>query len=394
MKPTPSSPLSSITSTVDNKLTRLDHSVTVIIENPDQTASREDGISPTIERLHRFHGTSIILECSRGLKLGPSHATACTIFHRFYHSASLTSHDVWSVSMASTLLATKVEEEPRSLKQIIEEYAKIYARRLILADFPDDDKKDFPTKEEIVRSSPHLAYLPVQISEKFKQHICDTRLPQHLNKFGPVFKEWHAQITKMESILLRQLGFTFYWISDSHPHKFILNFCQALELKDKMVTQRAWNYCNDSYRLDLSVRYPPEVIAASVILLAVRDFNIVLPTKPRPWWEAFIGNKVDKANELVDAANAILGTCTLCLGMENGLPVSEQKDIDSIRSPNEHQDDDNSLYMDWLVASKGFVRSLLNRDEEDNEKSFLDPNSFLWFCQKETFEKVIKPNDV
>mmetsp|Transcript_44007 Transcript_44007/g.49872 ORF Transcript_44007/g.49872 Transcript_44007/m.49872 type:complete len:81 (-) Transcript_44007:249-491(-) len=80
--------------------------------------------------------------------------------------------------------------------------------------------------------------------------------------------------------------------------------------------------------------------------------------------------------------------------MENGLPVSEQKDIDSIRSPNEHQDDDNSLYMDWLVASKGFVRSLLNRDEEDNEKSFLDPNSFLWFCQKETFEKVIKPNDV
>merc|ERR1719148_372002 len=65
--------------------------------------------------------------------------------------------------------------------------------------------------------------------------------------------------------------------------------------------------------------------AASVILLAVRDFNIVLPTKPRPWWEAFIGNKVDKANELVDAANAILGTCTLYLGMENGLSVSEQK---------------------------------------------------------------------
>lgn len=241
MKPTSLSPLPSLTSSVDNKLTRLDHSVTVIIDNPDRTASREDGISHTIERLHRFHGTSIILECSRGLKLGPSpYATACTIFHRFYHSASLTSHDVWSVSMASILLATKVEEEPRSLKQIIEEYAKIYARRLILADFPDDDinyddKKVFPTKEEIVRSSPHLAYLSVQISEKLRQHICDTRLPQHLNKFGLVFKEWHAQITKMESILLRQLGFTFYWISDSHPHKFILNFCQALELKDKMV---------------------------------------------------------------------------------------------------------------------------------------------------------------
>jgi hypothetical protein len=238
----------------NNKLTRLDRSVAVIIANPDQTGSRRTGINKDVERLHRFHGTSIILESSRGLKLEPSsYATACTIFHRFYYPMSLKQYDVWSVAMASTLLATKVEEDPKSLKQIIEEYAKIYARRLILADLlPDDengdhydddgndvDRKDdstTTTKEvELVRSSPHIAYLPIQISVKQRKHICDTRLPQHLNKFGPVFKEWHTQISKMESILLRQLGFTFYWISDSHPHKFILNFCQALELNDKMV---------------------------------------------------------------------------------------------------------------------------------------------------------------
>jgi hypothetical protein len=307
----------------NNKLTRLDHSVAVIIANPDQTGSRKAGITKDVERLHRFHGTSIILESSRGLKLEPSsYATACTIFHRFYHPMSLKQYDVWSVAMASTLLATKVEEDPKSLQQIIEEYARIYARRLILADLlPDDDadKKDdliTTTKvEELVRSSPHIAYLPIQISGKQRKYICEPRLPQHLNKFGPIFKEWHTQISKMESILLRQLGFTFYWISDSHPHKFILNFCQALELNDKMVciyiyvqcitvtiwkihrkdytythadkyllithsqfslfdifyynvlqvTQRAWNYCNDSYRLDLSVRYPPEVIVSAAI---------------------------------------------------------------------------------------------------------------------------------
>ena len=227
----------------NNKLTRLDRSVAVIIANPDQTGSRKAGITIDVERLHRFHGTSIILESSRGLKLEPSsYATACTIFHRFYHPMSLKQYDVWSVAMASTLLATKVEEDPKSLQQIIEEYARIYARRLILADLlPDDDvdKKDdltTTTKEkELVRSSPHIAYLPIQISRKQRKYICDTRLPQHLNKFGPIFKEWHTQISKMESILLRQLGFTFYWISDSHPHKFILNFCQALELNDKMV---------------------------------------------------------------------------------------------------------------------------------------------------------------
>ena len=84
----------------------------------------------------------------------------------------------------------------------------------------------------------------------------------------------------------------------------------------------------------------------------------------------------------------------------NGFQLNEQKAIDSKGAPknkrkDDDDDDDNSLHMDWLIASKGYVRSLLvNNGEEDNEKSFLDPDSFLWFCQKETFEKEIKANDV
>ena len=146
--------------------------------------------------------------------------------------------------MASTLIATKVEEEPKTLKQIIDEYAKIYARRLILANFPDveknfDDKNTLPTIEELVKSSAALACLQGPISHwttgKQRRRICSARLPKELNKYGPVYKEWHEQITKMESILLRQFGFTFYWIPDSHPHKYILKFCEALDLKHKMV---------------------------------------------------------------------------------------------------------------------------------------------------------------
>jgi hypothetical protein len=132
--------------------------------------------------------------------------------------------------------------------------------------------------------------------------------------------------------------------------------------------------------------------------LAARDFNIVLPTKPRPWWEVFIGGKINRANELVDVANAILGICSLHLGMEeNSFQLNEQKAIDNKGAPNNERKDDNdynSLHMDWLIASQGYVRSLLvNNGEEDNEKSFLDPDSFLWFCQKETFEKEIKANN-
>jgi hypothetical protein len=233
----------------------------VILKNPDQTPSRQAGITPEVERLHRFHGTSIIFESSRGLSLGPStNATACTIFHRFYHSTSLTEYDVWSVAMASTLLATKVEEEAKNMTQIIEEYTNIYARRLMLVDLSldEEDKSDESNDDEVknnntsstkelVLSSTHVACLSKPIAKwetaKQRQRICADRLPQQLNKFGPVYKEWHAQITKMEYILLRQLGFTFYWISDSHPHKFILNFCQALELDDKQVC-----YSNETLR--------------------------------------------------------------------------------------------------------------------------------------------------
>jgi hypothetical protein len=201
--------------------------------------------------LHRFHGTSIIFEASRGLTLGPStFATACTIFHRFFHSASLKDYDVWSVALASTLLATKVEEEVRSLKQIIEEYTNVYARRLVLADLSivenetettdDKAKHDRPFTTETVLSSEHVACLREPIARwatsEQRRTICADRLPQQLNKLGPVYKEWYDQITKMESILLRQLGFIFYWIADSHPHKFILDFCRVLELDNKPVS--------------------------------------------------------------------------------------------------------------------------------------------------------------
>lgn len=237
-----------MSTTETSKLTRLDRSLALIIDEPDQTPSRKAGIPTDVECLHRFHGTSVIFESSRGLSLGASTcATACTIFHRFYHSVSLTEYNVWSVALASTLLATKVEEEAKSLKQIIDEYAKIYSRRILLMDAELDDSNVESKEEDIIKatkeapvlSSKHLACLSEAISKwptsKERQKIC-AGLPQSLNKHGPVYKEWHQEIAKMESILLRQLGFTCYWISDKHPHKFLLDFCRALELEgDKEV---------------------------------------------------------------------------------------------------------------------------------------------------------------
>ena len=101
----------------------------------------------------------------------------------------------------------------------------------------------------------------------------------------------------------------------------------------------------------------------------------MLPINPRPWWEVFIGSQINKANELVDVANAILGTCNLCSGTK-----SNSNDI--------------TLHADWLAASKGFVHSLVKSKDNESDRSFNDPDSFLWFCQKEMFEKEIKTNHI
>lgn len=75
---------------------------------------------------------------------------------------------------------------------------------------------------------------------------------------------------------------------------------------------------------------------------------------PQPWWEIFVGS--GKTMELVTAANAILGLCNMTK-TETALG-------------------------DSLVASRGFVKSLITKDGG----SFNDPGSFLWEHQAEALE--------
>jgi hypothetical protein len=230
--------------TADSSLSLLDRRVVVLLETPNDTSSRRHGISSTLERLHRLHGTSLIQEASQLLSVGAStFATACTIFHRFFHQCSLTEYDVWSVAMASTLLATKVEEEPHNLRTIIVVFAHLYRKRLLVATI--DNKKDNTQLQTILQAHStsttttrtHCCSSLTDMAESLtmleKQNQLATLPP--MSKIGPVYQEWHKQISRMEQILLRQLGFTLYWIPDSHPHKFILYFVRVLDIDDAKV---------------------------------------------------------------------------------------------------------------------------------------------------------------
>jgi hypothetical protein len=52
---------------------------------------------------------------------------------------------------------------------------------------------------------------------------------------GAIYAEWKNAIEQKESLVLRVLGFTLYWIPDSHPHRFILYLIRLLEIEDERV---------------------------------------------------------------------------------------------------------------------------------------------------------------
>ncbi|KAL7526713.1 hypothetical protein ACHAWF_001885 [Thalassiosira exigua] len=232
---------------------------------PSFTPSARDGISPSVERLHRLHGTSLLLDAASLLRFPPStYATACTIFHRMYHRISLKSHCVWSMAAACTLVAGKIEEEPRTIQSIILTYAHIYRRRRLRV---GDDLKRYS-----YGAADCEAEGAVTLRDNEKENI--TRSVKPTSPGGPVYKEWKDVVFDVENVILRTLGFTLHWIPDSHPHRFILYFIRVLEIESGEVAQSAWNYCNDSCQIDLCVRFDPEVIVS----LSFRFLRVPLPS--------------------------------------------------------------------------------------------------------------------
>ena len=226
----------------------------VLSANPElctDTPSRKHAISAEEERSMRVFGCELIQHAAIQLNLSTStSATAQVLFHRFYFRQSMRKYSVERMAPACLYLAAKVEEQPQPISNVLEVFHYMACTRL---------------------SKPRVA-------------LCE--MPD------AIVGERRMDLTKMESLILTQLGFI---IHTELPYKFICAYLGFLGLNaNHELAQRAWNYANDVFRSDACVRYDAPTLACTCIHLAAADMSVLLPCDPA-WWLVFNVSDVDIA---------------------------------------------------------------------------------------------------
>ncbi|XP_063228135.1 cyclin-L1 isoform X2 [Bacillus rossius redtenbacheri] len=205
------------------------------------TPSQDDGLDFETETDLRILGCELIQTAGILLRLPQvSMATGQVLFQRFYYSKSFVRHDMETTAMACVCLASKIEEAPRSIRDVMNVFNHV---------------KQVKNQKTIS---------PMILDQNY------------------VTKK--TQVIKAERRVLKELGFCVHLM---HPHKLIVMYLRVLGyLNNISFVQNAWNYMNDSFRTNVFVRYQPETIACACIYLTARKLDIPLPKNP-PWFGVF-----------------------------------------------------------------------------------------------------------
>uniref|UniRef100_A0A8C6YMG3 Cyclin L1 n=1 Tax=Nothoprocta perdicaria TaxID=30464 RepID=A0A8C6YMG3_NOTPE len=228
----------------------IDHSL-IPEERLSPTPSMQDGLDLQCETDLRILGCELIQAAGILLRLPQvAMATGQVLFHRFFYSKSFVKHSFEIVAMACINLASKIEEAPRRIRDVINVFHHLRQLR--------------------AKRTPSPLILD--------QNYINTK----------------NQVIKAERRVLKELGFC---VHVKHPHKIIVMYLQVLECeRNQTLVQTAWNYMNDSLRTNVFVRFQPETIACACIYLAARALQIPLPT--RPHWFSLFGTTEEEIQEI------------------------------------------------------------------------------------------------
>eukprot|EP00111_Clytia_hemisphaerica_P017702 TCONS_00052375-protein len=210
-----------------------------------------------------------IKSCGSHLCLSASPiATGCVLYHRIVRKQlELKERDVdiekYLLATTCLYLGAKIEEEPQKIRDVIN-----VAHRLL-----HQDEKAL--------------------------------------EIGDDYWKLHDSVTACELIVLRYLKFQ---VTFDSPIKYILMFCKSLEdwlpdsniLHQSKLPQICWNMVNDLCYLPLVIFYPAEVVAASIVYIALEVTHLEIPEhkEGKRWFQVLCPGI--KENKLKDIGCKIL----------------------------------------------------------------------------------------
>ncbi|KAJ8659396.1 hypothetical protein O0I10_004758 [Lichtheimia ornata] len=210
------------------------------------TPSIHAGYTYQAEQIDRTKGCLYILAVAAKLNLPQLViATACTFFHRFYMRHSMKSFPVYDIAATCLLVATKVEECTRRLK----DFLNVCAQKA--------QKND-----------------SVQFEENSKD-----------------FWKWKNTVLANETVLLEAICFDF---SIDHPQAALLELASELDVPEECV-RRAWMLLYQALGMPLCLIYHPRVVATAALLLA---WHFSYENQPPTDWWATTGLDPAEINEL------------------------------------------------------------------------------------------------
>uniref|UniRef100_A0A8C1C8V4 Cyclin-like domain-containing protein n=2 Tax=Cyprinus carpio TaxID=7962 RepID=A0A8C1C8V4_CYPCA len=209
-------------------------------ESLSSTPSMLDGLDHETETNLRILGCELIQSAGILLRLPQvAMATGQVLFQRFFYSKSFIKHSFEIFAMACVNLASKIEESPRRVRDVINVFHHLKQGK---------GKKITPLVLD--------------------QNYINTK----------------NQVIKAERRVLKELGFC---VHVKHPHKIIVMYLQVLECeKNQMLVQTAW-YIFGYISLSLSI--------SVFLFISLRIFvflQIPLPSKPH-WYLVFGATKED-----------------------------------------------------------------------------------------------------
>uniref|UniRef100_A0A0R3S0C8 CYCLIN domain-containing protein n=1 Tax=Elaeophora elaphi TaxID=1147741 RepID=A0A0R3S0C8_9BILA len=250
------------------------------------TPSRRDGVDRVEEDKLRREGIKLIVEIGSGLKLqpNPTLATAAVYFHRFYMFHSFKEFQKHILVDPLLISAESVKFEYKSSFQL---------------------------------TALGCLFLAGKVEETPKK--CRDIVLIAKEKYPDLYSMKNAieEVMGIERVLLQTIKFDLHV---DHPYTYNLLKFESFKVfkldreKKQTVLQNAWTFVNDSISTTLCLMWEPEVIAISLIYMALKMTKLdncdwVDRQPGEQWWDQFVANLTSDMME--DVCHKVLDYYTI-----------------------------------------------------------------------------------